>query len=431
MHCEAEVENRESVIPLSSSSRLPTSRSPRSLTNPLVTCVRFPFYAAAVERRERERLTEQPLVIQQDVSLAVYSMSQEAARAGVRLDVPLREARIMCPSAEILPPSLPFYERSAQELTRWLLDFTHRVEPRPTRPALAFYVDGELSAENRAITFSQEIGRTLREQSHLAPAIGIANNKFAAYLAAKFAHAGRVLPISAAATTQFVQKVPLYHLSLPDALRQRCRLFGLQTLGDFAALPFDHIPQQFGDAGMTLYRLAQGHDPRRVATFSAEEELTWQQQYDDPICSWVIIERVLWEGARDLVQQLKKRTVSARGLTLKMALDNGDTIIVREQLSKPTQALRHIGRQLQTLFQHNQPPAGLIDLQVALSYLAPILHRQLNLFEPVGTDETLVETIEHLSDRHGQRFFHLRPEQTRSRLPERRYQVTPHAAVLG
>ncbi len=397
----------------------------------MVVCVRLPFFATAVERRDDNALQQQPLVLGHQQKEAVYSMSQEAAADGVRLDVSLREARLRSPESEFLPSALTYYERTAHEVAGWLLDFTQQVEPQPTRPAIVYYVDGTFSTENHTIAYAQEIGRTLRNQTALVPTVGIAANKFTAYVAAKSVRVGRLLPVSAESTTDFLSTVPLHMLTLPEQLRQRFHLLGLQTLGDLATLPSSAIMQQFGQAGQTLFALASGIDRRPIRHYPLEQKETWSYAVDDPIRNLLPIQNLLSEGAQQLVAQLKQNNLSARGLTLHLMLENGDRLTMREQFSQPTQRLRHIQRALLTLVERNRPASGVVDLGIVLSYLAPILQKQLSLFEAPVPDETIEDTLLNLSDRHGKRFFQVEAFRPNSRFPDRRYRITPHAAILG
>lgn len=397
----------------------------------MVVCVRFPFFATEIERRDDRALQQQPLVLGHQQKELVYSMSQEAAADGVQLDASLREARLRSPEAEVLPSALAYYDRTAHELATWLLDFTQQVEPQPTRPAIVYYVDGTFATENHTVTYAQEIGRTLRSQTALEPTIGIAANKFTAYIAAKSVRAGRLLPVSAESTTDFLSAVPMTLLALPKQLRQRCYLLGLQTLGDLATLPSSAIVQQFGKEGKTLFALANGVDRRPIRHHPLEQTEDWSYAVDDPICSLLTIEHLLSEGAQQLVARLKQGNLSARGVALHLTLDNGQRVTLREQFSQPTQQLRLVEQALVTQVRAHKPTAGVIEMQIVLSCLAPILQKQLSLFEAPVPDETIGETLLNLSDRHGKRFFAMEPFRPNSRFPDRRYRAIPHAAILG
>lgn len=228
----------------------------------MIACLRFPFFPTSVEQRDHQPLRDQPLILggHQWQPVRVYSMSAEAARSGVQIDLSLRQARVLCPQAVFQPPYPSHYNGVAGELLARLHDWTPQVEPQLARPSIVYYVDLESTRLIQAQRLAAEMGGMARSGVQLTPSIGLAPTKFAAYLAAKMTRPGRMRP----ATDETTACYPLRRLTIPMALKERLLLFGLETLGQLAALPATAVSEQFGVDGARLYRLAQGQDLRPV-----------------------------------------------------------------------------------------------------------------------------------------------------------------------
>jgi protein ImuB len=130
--------------------------------------------------------------------------------------------------------------------------------------------------------------------------IGVADGMFAALLAARDASpapaaARGVGPAAAAAdgggvvrviprgeTPGFLARQPVNVLEDPD-LAGLLRRLGLDTLGDFAALPADDVAARFGNAGAAAHRLARGLDLRPLAARPPADDLSVVREFDPPV----------------------------------------------------------------------------------------------------------------------------------------------------
>lgn len=386
----------------------------------MIVCIRLPYFVAAVEQRADRRLQRRPLVIggMPWQLTPVQGLSHESARWGVRLGLPLRQAHTLCPPAQFLPPAWRRYEQASQDVAALLLSFTPLIEPRWAQPALVFYAGWEETAPDARLP--QTIGRILRDETALVPAIGLGMTKFAAYLAAKSAPAGVLRHGNDALLARF----PLAWLSLPDELQRRLRLLGVRTLGELARLPADAIRQQFGAAGWTVYRLARGDDPRPVLPLATEERLTWSHSVDDPIVDSRHLEYLVRQGATVLAGQMGQQALAAHALTLRVTLENGDCRDESSTLSQPVSQAHFIARHALHLLARLTWPCGVTGVALRVATLKPVVAGQLSLFDRTATQaRALGETVIDLQARYGaERFGRIAPDQPAARLIERRYQ---------
>ena len=86
-------------------------------------------FAVAVERLCDSRLRHRPVIIAaSSPRAAVYDMSDEAYRSGIRKGMPLQRAVRLCREAVLVPPRLARYERAAHLLLQQARPYSPLVE---------------------------------------------------------------------------------------------------------------------------------------------------------------------------------------------------------------------------------------------------------------------------------------------------------------
>jgi nucleotidyltransferase/DNA polymerase involved in DNA repair len=222
----------------------------------MIVCVVVPFFAAGVERLLQPALAAIPLVISEPAQAPqrVYAVSDEAACEGIKPGMPLRQAQLLCPQAQIIPAQLSKYQRIYDDLLAVLAHFTHRIEPDSGRPAAISYLDLGQLAKTEPAALAQQIGRRIRDQVGLVPSLGLASCRFPAYVAALSTTPGKARLAPPGREAAFLAQRPLDLLPLDEETSRRCQLLGLRTLGQFAALPAGAVLNQFGSYGRWLHR---------------------------------------------------------------------------------------------------------------------------------------------------------------------------------
>ena len=110
---------------------------------------------------------------------------------------------------------------------------------------------------------------------YLQPRVGVGGGKFPALVAARASEplrAVRVPPDVAA----FLSPRSIGHLPVSDATLEALRRFGLDTLGQVAAMEQARMVDRFGPEGGWIWNLAHGHDDRPLITIKHEEAVTEQ-----------------------------------------------------------------------------------------------------------------------------------------------------------
>ena len=366
----------------------------------MIACLTVPFFATAVERRHnqspgpapqsRPGVKDQPgLVIggQPWEPQAVYAYSREAAQQGVRPGMSLRLAHFLSPQAHFMPANPPRYLDASAEIVDVLTGFTHLVEPelfwsqagvqakntKATKsgrtnsgrtlqagygPAFGhrlparFTLDLESLPPAEALSLAQEIGRSVRCRTHLAPAIGLAQNNFVAHVAAVFTQANYARPILPDQVSPFLSACSIRFLALDKETVRRLSLLGIRTLGQLVTLPLSSASMRLGlddpsrKALAVVYQMiTRPGEPALNPAASAnllppfwpvqpekEEQLSYH--FDPPLADRLVLERALTQAATRLAGRLAEAGLEGRTLHLLLQADT-EIFEVRTVTSAP------------------------------------------------------------------------------------------------
>lgn len=459
----------------------------------MIACLTVPFFAAAVERRHGDHLAKIPLVIGGHPwePQPVYAFSREVAYQGVRPGMSLRLAHVLSPNSQFMPPTPPLYLRASSEITDILTDFTHLVEPEalwlanhsPEQQRAAvgrslparFTLDLESLEPASAIAMAKEIGSTVRQHTHLSPAVSLAENWFVAQVAAAHTKPNHARPIFPGQETQFLASRTIRFLPLDNETRRRLLLLGIRTLGQLASLPLSGLRDQFGSEFLPFYRLAQGYVGHEVARSHAgnyarvarrsilglgddpqlsiqprdqEKQEKVAYQFDEPIGDVQTLERILARISTELASRLQSASLEGRALKLSLKTDghpgrtnnkqqstvNNQHLTLRHPTADPGRlmsALRELLQGCLSVVNHYTKIRlgfGVIALTATLTNITPAATRQVSIFhEPVEVirkGRQISETIQNVLAKHGSDCFY-RPMLTHANhpLPERRYEL--------
>ena len=355
----------------------------------------------------------------------VQLCSPEAEAAGIRPGLPLREVVPLCPEAIVLQPDPVRTANVLESLLRELQRVSPCVEPAEDDDGCIFL---DLHGLQSLYGTLGQVEDALRASvpALLRPRLGFAVGKFAAAVAARTTTAREARVIPANETRDALAPLPVSHLSMldPDVL-QRLNLLGLETLGDFAALPFGAVQAEFGPAGARAWRLASGQDQEPVIARGVLPSLQAGMRFDDPLAS---VEAIVAAIDQLLAQTFSNPLLQGRSVRqarLRALLSDGTSwerlYTFKEGLSTRDAARRAIKSKLD--LPNGLPPAPVEELALELLGFGGEAARQPGLF--VARARQLAEIAEaarQLRARYGRvPLYHAIEIEPWSRIPERRW----------
>ena len=480
----------------------------------MIACLNVPYFAASVERRagvSEDGVSEDGVTVDGQILAEpgrapglilggqpwepqpVYAFSHEAAQQGVKSGMSLRLAHVLSPEAHFMAADPPRYYDASAEVAGVLLDFTHLIEiealwaphkNRDTKPAgrgltgpgaalgwrlpAAYTLDLESLPPAEALGLAQEMGRQVRRQTRLAPAVGLAKSKFVAQVAASLTRPNHARPVTAGEEEAFLAGQPVHFLPLGKEAARRLSLLGIHTLGQLATLPRSSIRTLLGpylapgspagEGFAQFYRLVQERSGRRdlgddlclsvnVHPATGQEQATYR--FDGPVADILVLEQVVDRAATELVGRLQRTGLEGRTLQLILEPEggrrpersspgpdprppssnpSGTTLSRRSPTADPWQLAGSLHELLSQACQQDSPGAslseGVVCLTVILSDLTPAAAMQLSLFDGPRMTDRFREALEDILARYKPGCF-FRPALTDPRhpLPERRFQL--------
>jgi nucleotidyltransferase/DNA polymerase involved in DNA repair len=341
-----------------------------------------------------------------------------------------------------MPAHQTHYQAVAGKMGAVVGDFSDRVEtadwwrtPDQTAPAIGrrlpahcfATLDGMPVAD--ALPFSQQLGRTVRAETSLAPAVGIAPHKFTAQIAASLARIHHIRPVEPGAEREFLAACPLRFLPLDGDTGRRLHLLGIRTLGDLAALPPTAVQTQFGREVARWQRWARGQDETPVRPAPAERVETITYRFDDPLTSLVDIDHLIQQVAQALAARLQTAALQTGCVSLAWQTERDQQQHQTQRLHQPTAAANRLTLALTHLFDPDSLAEGLTELTVSLSDLTPAVPQQLSLFAPPARSRKGDDLLYGVTTRYpASRFYRPVLAANGHPLPERRFQLHPVAA---
>jgi DNA polymerase-4 len=415
----------------------------------VIACISIPYFAAALERRGDTALNHKPLAIggQPWESRPVYAFSQEVAHKGVQPGMSLRLVHVLSPQSYFMPATELKYSQTSGEIVDILTDFSRFIEPQELWHPFT-KVDQRLTMSGRALParycldleelplkeslpFARQIGQTVRRETHLAPAIGLAANKFTAQIAATLGSPNCILPVSPGEEAQFLSTRATDFLPLDKEATRRLRLLGIRTLGQLADLPLDTLMAQFGPSMGPFYNLVQGRDDGALQSLPAERHEEVRRLFEEPLANMLDLTIVLGRMAVELVDRLQTAALEGRELCLVCETEDGERQRCQMTLRRPTADSQHLSDAVQELIARLSFSSGISSLTVGMADLTPATTCQLTLFpeaEASGAEVShrVRQTVGNLAAKYGASLFS-QPTLTEPHhpLPERRFQLQP------
>jgi DNA polymerase IV len=144
-------------------------------------------FAVAVERVVDVRLRHRPVVVAAPgaARAAVYDMSEEAYRTGVRKGMALRQAQKLCREAVIVPPHPHHYERAMSALFKHFLPYSPLIETGEGNGHVFLDVTGTSRLFGPPPDVAWRIRKAVKSDLGLDPIWSLAPNKLVAKVATR------------------------------------------------------------------------------------------------------------------------------------------------------------------------------------------------------------------------------------------------------
>lgn len=278
-----------------------------------------PFFVS-VERSLDASLRGRPVVIGGDGGGLgfVAAASEEARRAGVRVGMPMGQARLACPDAAFRRGDLDVYGRHSEEVTAVLLAASRRVE-RPSADEAFVDLTVEGPSDATPVRAAETIRDELQRRLGLDASLGLAASRLAARIASGWAKPRGLLVVLPGYEHSFLAGKPVFVLGLPPHVAGALERAGLATVGQLADCEESSLAGVVGAAAAARLRAAaRGEQEPRIALAAppafVQEESTIRDRHSDRLA----LEEVADALARRAARRLKPFRLAARAILVEV-----------------------------------------------------------------------------------------------------------------
>ncbi|ATD65098.1 DNA polymerase IV [Neisseria weixii] len=275
------------------------------------------FYAS-VELREQPQLKGKPVVVAWDGARSVIcAASYEARQFGLHSAMSVATAKRLCPQAVYIPPHFELYRQVSGQIHTIFRRHTDLIEPLSLDEA---YLD--VTANKQNIRYASEIAEKIRAEifaeTGLTASAGIAPNKFLAKIASDWRKPNGQFVLHPKKIDAFLETLPLGKIpGVGKVTLKKMQALGMQTAGDLRRFERGELLNYFGRYGYRLYDLARGVDERPVKASRERLQISTEITLPEDLSLAQTIEH-LPHLAEDLWQQIQRKNVDVKGVTLKL-----------------------------------------------------------------------------------------------------------------
>ncbi|NNF98659.1 MAG: hypothetical protein HKM93_04720 [Desulfobacteraceae bacterium] len=366
-------------------------------------------FAVAVERLVNRRLCDRPVLIAPEgaARAAVYDMSDEAYRAGVRKGMALRRARRIAGDAAILAPHPDRYEHAMRDLLRRALPFSPLIEPGERDGHLFVDITGTSRLFGPPVDVAWRLRRQIKTDLGLDPIWSVASNKLVAKVATRLVKPLGEYIVAPGEEEAFLAPVPVW--LVPGIEKEdliRLREFNLLRVSQVNALTLPQLTVAFGKRAGFLHDAIRGRDNSPVQPVGRKApQIVLDREFGDDTNDRLKVEAILYTLIEQAGRALRRQQRAARSIGIIIDYSDGMRC-ARQAAAKPATA-----NDL-TLFEHARRVLNLAwARRVRIRHMRLVCGRlvfppaQMPLFpaerDKLAKHDKLTATMDHIRSRFG------------------------------
>jgi len=323
--------------------------------------------------------------------------------------MPLRTAARLCPQAIFLPGHPHHYRDYSGKVFQVLGQFSPKVEMASIDEA---YLDltGSVRLLGPPLKAAQSLHDQMKRTTGLNCSIGIASSRLVAKIASDQAKPNGMLWIPPGMEQEFL--APLHIRRIPgvgEKTEANLRRYGIQRVGDLAALQESFLEQLLGKWGLALAGKSKGLDAGGyfqgdIAEEADPKSISHEHTFNEDSADPELLESTLARLSQMVGRRLREHSLHTRTIQIKLRYSDFTTFTRAHTMDHATQIDLDLIEHSRHLFRRNWTGAKVRLLGVQTSQLT---HQegQLNLLESEKSRKwrSALTAVDKLRDKFGEK----------------------------
>ena len=387
-----------------------------------ILCVLLPHFPLRCEILRNPGIDTRQVIIIYGTGSKKLALDYSPELEELQRDMTVQEGLARYDKAELIQADMPYYWSTFNKILDGLDEKSPLVEGLELGTAY-LGIDGLQLIYPKDESLIKEVIEVLPKP--FVPQIGIGVGKFPAYLAALYSPpAGHT--ILTGGIGSFLNGLPCDILPLTRKGKSRLHDFGINTLGQLAAFPEGPLQSQFGPEGRRMQELARGNDSTPIYRRLWEEITEGSTVLPSVTVSMETILVTIESLLSPVFTRIALAGLGISSMTMWTRSWNSEnwerSIKFKEPVIDRHTAITRVRRVMEDFPQ----PGPVEEVGVKITRLGYPSGRQKSLFREVRGRDNLMEDIRQLELRQGNTLvFQLKEVEPWSRIPERRYALTP------
>lgn len=378
-------------------------------------------------RRRLKPPIDKPLVtVQKTGSQRIVQAACSVAQGlGLRIGMPLAEAKILVPGLQVFHVSPEEDEAALQKLARWAIGYSPVVALDPP-DGLWIDIAGVAHLFGNEEKLLQDLTQRLNRQG-IEARTSIADVPGAAWAVARYGNGG-IVPTGK--TEDAIAPLSVRALRLPFDTFSALNRLGIERIRQLSAMPRAPLVRRFGQNVALRLDQAMGHAFEPISPLIPKETAIATLAFAEPIGRLGDIKDVVRSLSEKICMQLAARGEGARRIDLIFRRVDQKGAALRIGTSKATRDHVHLARLFDERIETVDPGFGIEEIVLMASKVEPLADIQMQAGDVTDSDAEQHD-ISHLVDRLGARVgghkvYRLTPVETFA--PERMVRKIPALA---
>lgn len=383
-----------------------------------IACVLVTHMPVKAEIQRTRTLRDKPVLIVTQSSNGPRVLDVSSEIKGVFSGMPLQEALSRSKDAVLVESDDVYYDQVFDHMLEGLFNKSPLIERGSLGCAFVdiYGVEKIYGGEDGIV--SALLGAV---ESYLGPRVGLANSKFHAFIAALNSNPGRSIKVPNR-IADFLRNLPVDLLPFSWEDRVRLHDFGLQTIGQIAALSVGSMQAQFGIRGRVAWELANGIDKRPLIPSNYKETIADYIEFPIPATSLSMIFPAIEVLLGRLFSHSSLRGRSIRSILIQANVLNRPPWVKKIVFKTPVDRKDAAFPLLKNALKITNISGPLEDISMKISDIAGEFGVQTSLLVDVRKRQCLQEAMQQLETRLRVKppIYRVMDMESCSRIPERR-----------